>query len=125
MEPVTGTLSIKYGDRFYSVKFEENGWIAAELVQYLDDVYRADSIEVGILKLLGYTLHMTEAHPLRKADHWVEIEIENRTLSTNSELIRKGVKQETSTNDEPYWEPALKRIYVVLDGLDYTVKLLE
>jgi hypothetical protein len=124
MEEVTGTLSIKHGNIFYSAKFERNGWIAAELIQYLDDLYRSDSLQVGILKLLGYTLQMTDSFPRREADHWVEIDIQTRTLTTNSELIRKAVRQETAAKDEPYWDPALERIYTVLDAEDFTVKLI-
>lgn len=125
IKAVTGSLSIKHGETSYSAKFETNGWIAAELVQYLDDLFRADSIEVGILKLLGYTLQMTKVPPPRKADHWIEIDIEKRTLATNSKLLRRAVKQQSPREDEPYWEPALKRIYNVLDAHDFTVQLFR
>jgi hypothetical protein len=123
MAGVTGSLCIKHEACFYSVHFDQNGWVAAELVQYLGDLYRAETAEVGILKLLGYTMRMSEGPPPRTADHWIEVDFAKKILVTNSELIRKAVKQETPQKDEPYWEPALKRIYAVLDALDFTVKL--
>ena len=124
-ESVSGTLSIQYDGRFYSTRFETEGWIAAELVQYLDDLYRSESIKAGILKLLGYTLQITDRPPSRSADHWVEIELDARVLSTNSDLIRKAVKQQSVSEEEPYWEPVLRRVYSVLDSLDFTVRLVE
>jgi hypothetical protein len=123
MATVTGTLCIKHEEIFYSAHFEQNGWVAAELIQYLDDLYRAETVKVGILKLLGYTLQMTEEPPSRKADHWIEVDLGARTLTTNSTVIRKAVKQEAPSEDEPYWGPTLERIYAVLDGRDFTVKL--
>ena len=124
-KPITGSISIQKGETFYSIQFETNGWIAAELVQYLNDLYSSDSVEVGILKLLGYTLQMTDRPPARKADHWVEIDIHARVLRTNSELIRRAVKQESPAEEGPYWEPALKRIYAALDAQDFNVQLLS
>jgi hypothetical protein len=123
MANVTGTLSIKHGTAFYTAYFEQNGWVAAELIQYLDDLYRDEAAEVSILKLLGYTLRISQKPPRRGADHWVEVDLAERLLISNSELIRKAVKQASPEEDEPYWEPALKRIYSVLDALDFTVKL--
>jgi len=123
MADVTGSLSIKHEKAFYTAYFDRNGWVAAELIQYLDDLYRAEAAEVKILKLLGYTLRMSQEPPQRKADHWIEVDLAKRLLITNSELIRKAVKQESPGEDEPYWEPALKRIYGVLDALDFTVRL--
>ena len=97
--------------------------MAAEMVQFLDDLYGADTLEVGILKLLGYTLQMTEQPPRRSADHWVELDLDNLVLKTNSDLIRKAVRKESPKPDEVYWGPALRRIYTALDVRDFTVKL--
>ena len=123
MAELTGTLSIKHETSFYSAHFHRNGWVAAELIQYLDDLYRTENVEVGILKLLGYTLQVSKEPPPRTADHWVEVDLAQKILIPNSELIRKAVKQKSPRNDEPYWGPALKRIYAVLDSHDFTVKL--
>jgi hypothetical protein len=59
VESETGSLTIKYRDFYYSLFFAQNGWLAAELLQYLDDVIRAADPEVAILKLLGYTMQIT------------------------------------------------------------------
>jgi len=120
---VTGTLSLKHGKTFFSVCFEENGWIAAEMVQFLDDLYSADTLEVGILKLLGYTLQISEQFPRRSANHWVELNLDNRILETNSDLIRVAVRRESPEGDEAYWGPALKRIHAVLHAHNFTVRL--
>lgn len=123
MPPLTGSLSIRHGSTFYSAYFERNGWIAAELVQYLDDLYMSKPVEAGLLKLLGYTLQISGEPPPRKADHWIELDLEEKLLATNSELIRKAVTNQTPKKGEPYWEPALRRIYSVLDQRDFTVRL--
>ena len=93
------------------------------MLQYLDDVFRAESPEVGILKLLGYTLQLNDGHPPRTADHWVEVELDKRKIATNSELLRKAVRKERPESEEEYWAPALDRIYEVLDRNDFTVEL--
>jgi len=125
MPPVTGTLCIKHGKTFYTAHFEANGWIAAELVQYLDDIYQSASFETGILKLLGYTLQIGAAAPPRTADHWIELDLDKRMLVTNSALIGKAVRKESQGNDESFWGPALERIYAVLDARDFTVRLIR
>ena len=53
MSAVTGTLSLKYQGKFYSLIFGDHGWMAADLVQYLDKLYRSETPEVEILKLAG------------------------------------------------------------------------
>ena len=125
MLPVTGTLCVKHGSTFYTAHFEANGWIAAELIQYLDDIYRSDSVETGILKLLGYTLQIGASAPPRTADHWIELDIDEKLMVTNSELIRRAVKKESPGDDETFWGPALERIYAVLDARDFTVTLIQ
>lgn len=122
-KPVTGSVTFKQGARYYSLHFPSHGWMAADLVQYVDDVLRADNREIAILKLLGYTLEMGDRSPSRKADHWVEVDLENRVVATNSELIRKAVDQAPRKEEEPYSPAALRRLYEVLDEFDFTVEL--
>jgi hypothetical protein len=123
MSDVSGSLSIVCRDLFYAIHFSQNGWVAGEMLQYLDDVYRAESLEVGILKMLGYTMEVSRAHPPRTAVHWVELDLNRKVLATNSELVRKAVRKEKPNGAEPYWPPALDRIYTVLDNHDFTVEL--
>ena len=123
MPEATGSLSIKYGKTYYSICFRQNGSVAAELVQYLEDVYRSVPVEVGILKLLGYTLQITPDPPPRSADHWVEVDLNRKVLSSNSELIKNAVTRPPHAVDQPYGPLTLQRIFQVLDARDFTVEL--
>ena len=123
MSAVTGSLSIKTDTTFYTVHFPTHGWMAADMVQNLDRVYAAEEPRIGILKLLGYTLEMNSQAPPRVVDHWVEIDMDTKTLSTNSELIRKAVKREQLADNEPYMELSLRNVYRTLDSLDFSVRL--
>lgn len=97
--------------------------MAAELIQYLDDVYNSESAEVGLLKLLGFNLKLSEGHPRRDAGEWVEVDLENRVLATNSRLIRCAVNRLTPGPEDTFSEYALRRIHTVLDSLDFKVEL--
>ncbi len=122
MESETGSLTIKYRDSYYSLFFARNGWLAAELVQYLDEVIAAADPEVAILKLLGYTMRISREKPPRQAGHWVEVDLAARELTTNSEVVRQAVDQEPVREDQPYGSLTLKRLYRVLDQHDFTVR---
>jgi len=120
---MSGSISIKLSGRYYSLVFPKNGWLAAELVQYLGDVIESPEPEVGVLKLLGYTMEIQNSRPERKAADWVEVDLEKRELITNSELIRKAVDQVEPTGEEPFNAPALRRIHSLLDRYDFTVRI--
>ncbi len=120
---MSGSISIKLGDRYYSLVFPTNGWLAAELVQYLGDVIESPEPEVGVLKLLGYTMEIQVSRPERRVDEWVEVDLEKRELITNSDLIRKAVDQEEPTVEEQWSGPALHRIHFLLDKYDFTVRI--
>lgn len=123
MEPQTGSLTIRYGDLYYTLLLSEEGWLAADLAQYIDEIVEATQPEVAILKLLGYTMQMSKARPERSSDHWVEIDIAKRELVTNSAMVRKAVDQEAPAPDEPYSPVAMKHLYETLDRYDFTVRL--
>ena len=120
---ISGSISIKVGDRYYSLGLPTDGWLAAELVQYVGDVIESPDPDVAVLKLLGYTMEISPHGPSRGADHWVEIDLAKRELVTNSELIRKAVDREEPTEAEPYGSPALRRIYSFLDQYNFTVRV--
>ncbi len=122
MESETGSLTIKYRDSYYSLFFAQNGWLAAALLQYLDDVITAADPGVAILKLLGYTMTIARKSPPRYADHWVEVDLAARELTTNSPLVHQAVDQQPVKEGQPYGALTLKRIYRVLDQYDFTVR---
>ncbi|HXK61203.1 MAG TPA: hypothetical protein PLP42_15050 [Acidobacteriota bacterium] len=122
MESETGLITIKYRNSYFSLSFAQNGWLAAELVQYLDDVVEATDPPVAILKLLGYTMQISAAPPERKADHWVEVDLAARELITNSGLLRQAVDQIPPQPGQPFGSLTLRRVYEVLDKHDFTVR---
>jgi len=119
---VTGSLTLKKGSSFYSLHFASQGWMAADMVQYLGSVYESSTPEVEILKLLGYTMKVSKQPPPRIADHWVEVDLDQRILSTNSDFIRKAVYQEDPDPDQPYFKLALRNVHRLLDSHDFTVR---
>lgn len=125
MPPETGSLTIQYESTFYTLLMTHHGWFVADLLQYLDDVYGEEDPRIPILKLLGYTMTISEKAPPRSADHWIEVDVHNRTLSTNSEVIRKAVKKEPAQPDDSFHQGVLDRIYATLDRLDFTVELVK
>jgi len=125
MEAVTGSISIQHQNQFYSLIIPDQGWMVADLLQFLDDIYRAEDPRIAILKQLGLAIQISSAAPPRKADHWIEIDLENRRLSTNSDLVRKAVKRRKPARRDPYYPRALERIYNVLDSLDFEVHLYK
>jgi hypothetical protein len=125
MSQVTGSLAIRCAENWYIIQVDSNGWIAAELVQFLEDAHHTQDPRNAILKLLGYTMLIAGEPPPRRADHWVEVDLENRRLSTNSELIRKAVKQTPPSSEDPFHDGALDRIYRYLDTYDYSVDLYK
>ena len=123
METVTGSMAIRHEEKVYSLYFSQRGWLAAEMVRYLDRILQSEQPEVEILKLLGYTMQIHSEFPPRTSDHWVEIELEKATLHTNSPVIRAAVKQAAPEPDLPFAPEALPEIYEVLDRHDFTVML--
>lgn len=120
---ITGLLSFKSGPRWLTLHFIDQGWLAADMVQYLDEVLEAVDRDARILKLLGFTMAITAREPRRKADHWVLVDVEKRLLETNSDLIRRAIDRNPPEPDSPWSELAMKRIHAVLDRYDFTVKL--
>ncbi len=120
----TGSLSIKHGSLYYTLFFPKHGWLAADMAQYLGDVLAAEDQKIAILKLLGYTLEISQQQPARSADHWVEVDLDKCILSTNSDLVRKAVDQSSPDPDDPYNPRALHRLHQVLDQYDFTVELV-
>ena len=90
---ITGSISLKHGPLLGTLHFRDHGWLAADIAQYLGEILTAEDREIAILKLLGYTMEIRKEWPPRKSTHWVEIDLDNRVLTTNSELIRKAVNQ--------------------------------
>ncbi|MEE8350026.1 MAG: hypothetical protein V3R94_10665 [Acidobacteriota bacterium] len=121
---ITGSISLKHGSLLGTLHFPDHGWLAADVAQYLGDILAAENRETAILKLLGYTMEISQDWPARKSTHWVEVDLDNRVLTTNSELIRKAVDQIAPSPDDPYTEGVLKRLHQVLDKYDFTVELL-
>jgi hypothetical protein len=119
----TGSLTIKYADVYYTLSLPDNGWLAGDLAQYIDEVIEAPEPEIAILRLLGYTMQMSKARPERKSDHWVEIDVLKRELITNSEMVRKAVDREAPEAGEPFSPVAMRRLYHTLDKYDFTVRL--
>ena len=93
------------------------------MVQFLDDIYRADSFEKGILKFIGFTVEISRSRPSRRAEHWVEIDLDNKALATNSSLIKEALGQKEVEKESSLSDFARKRIYTVLDSLDFSVQL--
>ena len=125
MASVTGSLTLRRGEFFYSLMFAENGWMAADMVQYLSDIYAAEEAEAAILKLLGYTMEVAGEAPPRTSSHWVEVDLEGRLLETNSQLIRKAVHGEPAADQDPFLEFTLRRVHAVLNRYDFTVRLVK
>lgn len=123
MASVTGSISLKQGSRYYTLRFLRRGWLAAEFLQFLDDVLEAENREVAILKLLGYTLEISPKRPGRWAQVWVEVDLEKRILVTNADLVRQAVGRETLDAHGAAASPAPVRIHRLLDRFDFTVRL--
>ena len=120
MDPTaTGSLSIKFGRDYYTLAFPKNGWLAIDMLQFLDDVLGSSDTAVAILKLLGYTLEFGEKPPGRNSVHWVEIDLGSRRLVTNSNRVRRIVDQSPTASD-PHL--TFRRIHEILDRYDFTVE---
>jgi hypothetical protein len=124
MVAVTGSIAFRHQGSFYTLNLPDHGWMAADMVQYVSDIYASADPRIAILKLLGYTLEMNPEAPPRVADHWVEVDLDKRRLATNSELIRKAVRRLKPADDEPYLELSLKNVYEALDRHDFSVELI-
>ncbi|MBI4447025.1 MAG: hypothetical protein HY645_14110 [Acidobacteria bacterium] len=120
---VSGWISIKHGGYYHTLRFADHGWLAADLLQYLDEVLQAADRAVAILKLLGYTMEITRSRPLPKAAHWVEVDLEEHFVISNSDLLRKAVDRKEPAPEDPLSAFALRRIHDLLDRYDFTVRL--
>lgn len=121
MDPTeTGSLSFRLERTWYSLRFPRNGWLAVDLLRYLDDVLEASDPATAILKLLGYTLQIGSDPPRRRASHWVEVDLAQRRLATNSGLVRRAVDRTPAPADP---QRTLEKIHGVLDRYDFTVVL--
>ncbi len=116
----TGSLSFQSEGTWYTLIFPRNGWLAVDLLRYLDDVLEASDPPTAILKLLGYTLQIGVAPPRRRATHWVEVDPAQRRLTTNSDLVRRAVDRTPAPSDPPR---TLEKVHGVLDRFDFTVVL--
>lgn len=123
MPSSTGSLSIQFEGTFFTLWFPGQGWMAAQFLENLDPVLKAEEPRVAILKLLGYTLTMSPEAPPRRADEWVEVDLDTRVLATNSSLVRKAVRGEGIGPDDPVLPSTLERIYEILDAHDFKVEL--
>lgn len=121
----TGLLSFKIGDLYYTLHFQDQGWLSADMVQYLDDVLEAPDREAAILKLLGLTMRVGSQKPPRRADHWVVADLEEKVVETNSDLLRMAVNRQPPPEDSLYSGLAMRRTYEVLDRYDFTVRFFR
>jgi hypothetical protein len=115
-----GSLSFHLEGTYYTLTFSRHGWLAVDLLRYLDDLLEASRPSAAILKLLGYTLQLSRLPPHREATHWVEVDLAKRRLTTNSDLVRRAVDRTPKATDP---RPTLERIHQVLDRYDFTVVL--
>lgn len=120
---VTGSLSFRCKGRCYSLILQDRGWLAVELLRYLDEVLGSDQQPAAILKLLGLTMEVGSQPPPRDAHHWIEVDLDARRLASNSNLVRKAVKRQPPDRDDPVTTTTLERIYTVLDRFDFTAEL--
>lgn len=124
MPSAAATLSVFLDGTHYTLLFPNRGWMAAELVGFLDEACQSDEPRLALLKLMGYTVQMSAQRPPRSPKrHWVEVDLQARLLETNSPVIRLAVEQQPPEKDAPYGPLSLKRIHDVLDRFDFTVKL--
>ncbi len=121
----TGLFSVKEGANYYTLEFRDLGWMAADLVQYLDDLLKSRRRQAEILKLLGMTMRISPQEPPRAGTHWVVVHLNERRVQTNSEMIRLAVEQQPPPEESPYSPLALRRIYEVLDRYDFTVEFYQ
>ncbi len=120
-----GLFSVKEGRLYFSLAFQDLGWLAADLVQYLDDILESKRREAAILRLLGMTLQITPAKPERRGEHWVIVDLEERQIETNSEMLRLAINQKPPPPESPYSQLAMQRIHRVLDRYDFTVEIYK
>ena len=119
----SGYLSLRTGGVFHTLHFPERGWLAADLVQHLDDVLEADERQSAVLKLLGFTIQLSPVAPGRQGSHWIIVDLDDRVLETNSPYLRLAVSGGSAGADLPFPEKTLQRIHRVLDRFDFTVEL--
>lgn len=121
MDPTdTGSLGFRLEGTWYTLTFPRNGWLAVDLLRYLDDVLEASDPATAVLKLLGYTLRIGDNRPRRRATHWVEVDLAARRVATNSGLVRRAVDQTPGPADPLR---TLEKVHGVLDRFDFTVVL--
>ncbi len=121
----SGYLSLRTAESYHTLHFPERGWLAADLVQHLDDVLKAEKRQGAVLKLLGFTIQLSPGPPRRQGSHWIIVGLDDRVLETNSPYIRLAVSGGSTPHDLPFSEKTLHRIHRVLDRFDFTVELFR
>jgi len=117
----SGSLSIRIDDTWFCLEFPQRGWISVILLQFLDDVMAADDRRTAVLRLLGYTLQLRSEPLPRWTEHWVEVDLSQRRLETNSSMMRAVVGR--GGRQGPWSPEDLRRVHQTLDALDFTVRL--
>jgi hypothetical protein len=125
VQQVTGSFTVKKGPLFYCLRFPSKGWVAAEMVQFIDDLLRASNPQTAIIKYLGFTTEISEKRPARTANHWIEVDLDKRILETNSEMIRTAVSGELELLEDEVEAFSARRIFEALDENNFTVRLFH
>jgi len=123
--PELGLLSLKSAQHYHTLEFPQRGWLAVELLRYLDDILISTNQQVAILKLLGYTMSITKDPPDRKLGTWVLVDLEAKVLQTNSALVRSAVDRTEPEEVAPVSPASLTRIHDILDRFDFTVEFFR
>lgn len=118
-----GLLSFGLEGRFYTLYFPQRGWLAVELLHFLDDILRAPQPHIQIVKLLGYLLQVSSEKPSLQGRHWVVVDLGAKLIETNSPLLCRIVDERPIPENQPLPEATSRRIYELLDENDFTVKL--
>lgn len=123
MGSTSGSLNFHCQGAYYTLRFPDRGWLAVELLRFLDEVLLAPEAPVGILKLLGLTVEISSDPPSRDAAHWVEVDLDSRKLASNSPYVRQAVRKKPPNPEDPVTPTTLQRIFEILDRFDFTVEL--
>lgn len=123
MAPVTGSLSFRLADTNYTLQFPDRGWLAIEMLRFIDEILEAPEPRVEVLKLLGLAVEISREAPVRTARHWIEVDLDRKRLISNSDWIRAAVRRKVLAEDDPVSPLTLEKIYRNLDLHDFSVEL--
>lgn len=123
IQPVSGSFTVKKGELYYCLRFHTNGWVAAEMIQFIDDLLRSQHPERSIIKYLGFTAEVTRKPAGRQAEIWVEVDLDQKVLETNSEMIRKTVVDGPDSFEDEVDAFSARQIFETLDRNDFTVRV--